>query len=369
MENRAFVIVRTSIIGIIANLFLSGFKAVVGLLSNSIAIVLDAVNNLSDALSSIITIVGIKLAGKSPDKQHPYGHGRVEYLSAMLISVIILYAGATSLIESVKKIISPETPDYSSVSLVIVAVAVIVKIVLGLYVKATGKKVNSESLVNSGADALMDSIISASTLVAAIIYLVFDVSLEAYLGAIISIIIIKSGIEMLRSTLSQILGERVDSELAANIKKTVQSFKEVYGAYDLILNNYGPDVFIGSIHVEVSDEMTAYQIDELTRKIMHEVYNKNGVILSAVGIYSMNTKDKDAVNVRENINKIVYSYKSVLQLHGFYYNKNEKTIHFDIIIDYDDKNKKDTYNEIYDKVQTEYPDYKIQITMDFDVSD
>lgn len=312
---------------------------------------------------------GIKLAGKSPDKEHPYGHGRVEYLSAMIISIIILYAGATSLIESVKKIISPETPDYSTVSLIIVSVAVAVKIILGLYVKATGKKVNSESLMNSGSDALMDSIISATTLIAAIIFIVFKVCLEAYLGAIISIIIIKSGIEMLKSTISQILGERVDSSLAGEIKRTVCEFDEVYGAYDLILNNYGPDMFIGSIHIEVSDEMSAYEIDVLTRKIMHNVYERNGVILSAVGIYSMNTKDEEAVKVRENIFKIVHTYKSVIQMHGFYYNKTERTINFDIIIDYDDKNKNKTYECILEDVKKDYPDFSINITMDFDVSD
>ena len=177
--SREKTIIRTSIIGIIANVFLAAFKAVIGLLSNSIAIVLDAVNNISDAGSSLITIVGTKLAGKDPDKKHPFGYGRIEYLSAMIISVIVLYAGITSFVESVKQIIHPATPDYKPVSLVIVAVAVVVKIVLGRYVKSVGVKVNSDSLVNSGEDATLDSIISASTLVTAAIYLIFHVSLAA----------------------------------------------------------------------------------------------------------------------------------------------------------------------------------------------
>ena len=141
------VIIKTSIIGIITNVLLAAFKAFVGIVSNSIAVTLDAVNNLSDALSSIITIVGTKLAGKLPDKKHPFGYGRIEYLSAMIVSGIVLYAGITSLVESFKKIIHPETPDYSTVSLVIIAVAVLVKIVLGKYVKSQGEKVNSCSLV------------------------------------------------------------------------------------------------------------------------------------------------------------------------------------------------------------------------------
>lgn len=368
-KDRKSIIVRTSVIGIIANVFLAGFKAVVGLISNSIAITLDAVNNLSDALSSIITIIGTKLAGKAPDKKHPYGHGRIEYLSAMIISIIILYAGATSFFESVKKIISPEEPDYGVASFVIVSVAIIVKIVLGLYVKKVGKSVNSEALTDSGEDALMDSIISGSTLIAAIVFVAFGISLEAWLGAVISIIIVKSGIEMLRSTLSQILGERVDKDIAKAIKDTVSKFDGVYGAYDLILSNYGPDIYLGSIHIEVSDTMTASEIDELTRNIMHCVYKEHGVILSAVGIYSFNTKDTESIKIREEVNKIVRSYKTVLQMHGFYYNKKEDSISFDIIIDFDDENKAETYKEIYDEVQTLYPNSRLQITMDFDVSD
>ena len=200
-------IIRVSLVGIAANLLLAGFKVFVGLLSHSIAIILDAVNNLSDSASSVITIVGTKLAGRSPDKKHPFGYGRIEYLSAMSISLIVLYAGVTSFVESVKKIIHPETPDYNTLTLVIVAVAVVVKIVLGSYVKGQGEKLNSDSLVNSGEDAKLDSLISAATLAAALIFIFTKVSLEAWLGAIISVIIIKSGIEMLRDTLSKILGE------------------------------------------------------------------------------------------------------------------------------------------------------------------
>ena len=190
MNDRNKKIVRTSIVGIIANVLLAGFKAAVGIISGSIAIVLDAVNNLSDALSSVITIIGTKLAGKEPDKKHPLGYGRIEYLSAALISVIVLYAGITSLVESVKKIITPETPSYKLPSLIIVAVAIVVKIVLGTYVKKVGESVNSESLVASGEDAKLDSVISASTLLAAIIFIFSGISLEAWLGAIISFVTI-----------------------------------------------------------------------------------------------------------------------------------------------------------------------------------
>ena len=164
-ENRDRVIVRTSVIGILANLFLAAFKAAVGLLSHSIAVVLDAVNNLSDALSSVITIIGTKLAGKKPDKKHPLGYGRIEYLSALIVSAFVLYAGITALVESVKKIIHPEAADYSAAGLVIVASAVIVKLLLGRYVKATGEKVNSGALIASGSDAVSDAALSLSVFI------------------------------------------------------------------------------------------------------------------------------------------------------------------------------------------------------------
>ena len=368
-KSRESQIIKTSIIGILANIFLASFKAVIGMISNSIAIVLDAVNNLSDALSSIITIVGTKLAGKAPDKEHPYGHGRAEYLSAMLISVIILYAGTTSLIESIKKIINPEIPDYNTVSLIILIVAIVVKIVLGIYVQKVGKKVNSESLIDSGKDALMDSIISVSTLIAAIIFIIWRISLEAWIGTIISIVIIKAGIEMIKSTISQIIGERIENEVSTSIKQTVSSFDKVYGAYDLILNNYGPSIYLGSIHIEVEDILKASEIDELTRNITKEVYNKHGVILTAIGIYSINTQDEEIRKMRDNISKIVHSYKSIIQMHGFYVNKKEKSISFDIIIDFSDKNKDDIYEEIYKKIKKVYPLYDLNVTIDFDVSD
>ena len=368
-KSRNAVIIRTSIIGILANVFLAAFKAVVGFASNSIAIVMDAVNNVSDAASSVITIVGTKLAGKEPDRKHPFGYGRIEYLSAMVISILVLYAGITALVESVKKIINPDTPDYSAVTLIIVAVAVVVKIILGRYVKGVGKKVNSDSLVNSGEDATLDSIISASTLVAAAIYLIFHISLEAWLGAIIALVIIKSGVGMLRETLSQILGERADAELARDIKATVISYPEVSGAYDLVLHNYGPDSYNGSIHVEVPDTLSADDLDKLIRKISVDVYQKHDVILTAIGVYSVNTKDPEAVEARDKVTEIVMSHEHILQIHGFYFDKPGKMIRFDIVVSFDAPDRRQVYREVCEAVQNVYPDYTLQVTMDTDFSE
>ncbi len=368
-DTREKVIVRTSIIGIITNVFLAAFKAVIGVLTNSIAIVLDAVNNISDAGSSLITIVGTKLAGREPDKKHPFGYGRIEYLSAMIISVIVLYAGITSLTESVKQIIHPETPEYTTVSLIIVAVAVVVKILLGRYVKNTGVRVNSHSLINSGEDATLDSVISASTLVAAVIFMIFHISLEAWLGAVISVVIIKSGIEMLRETISQILGERNDAELAKAIKHTVIGFPEVYGAYDLVLNNYGPDEWNGSIHIEVPDTCSANELDQLIRLIQTTVYAEHHVILTAIGVYSMNTQDEEVIMTRKKVQEIVFSHQYVTQMHGFYLVKEEKTLRFDLVISFDAKDRKAVFQETVADVQKAFPDYQLQAALDTDFSE
>ena len=364
--HRGKVIVRTSIIGVITNVLLAAFKATVGILTKSIAIILDAVNNLSDAASSVVTIVGAKLAGKEPDKKHPFGHGRAEYLSAMVISVLVLYAGITSLVESVKKIMDPVTPEYTTASLIIVSVAVVVKIVLGTYVKKTGEKVNSDSLINSGQDARLDAVISLSTLIAAIVFLFFGLSLEAYLGAIISVVLIKAGIDMIRETISHILGEAGDEKLHASIKKTVRSFPEVIGAYDLVLNDYGPDVYMASIHVEVAEELTAPQVDQLSREIAEKVYKEHGVVMTAVGIYSLNTKDPEIIDIRKRVGKIVMGHEHVLQFHGFYYNKETKNMRFDMVIEFGNHDRMEIYKHIVEELKEEFPGCNLAVTMDSD---
>lgn len=366
---RQKVIVRTSIIGILANVFLAGFKAAVGLISNSISVVLDAVNNLSDVLSSVITIIGAKLSAKPSDKKHPMGYGRVEYLSAVIIAVIVLYAGVTSMVESVKKIIEPETPDYSATALIIIGVAVLVKILLGTYVMRTGKGVNSDSLVASGKDALMDSIISASVLLAAVIYLIWGVSLEAYLGVIISIFIIKAGFETLRDTISQILGERIDGELSKNIKAALSAYPHVSGAYDLILHAYGPETLIGSVHIEVDHTLSAVELDVLERRITSEIYEKYQVALTGISIYSVDLDDPETDNLFHSIEKEVMADEHVLQIHGFNLDKNTKTVVFDLIVSFDVDDRKAYYQKIVEKIRKNHPDYTFYIALDTDISD
>lgn len=367
-EERNKLIVRTSIIGILANVLLAGFKMVVGLFAHSIAIILDAVNNLSDVLSSLVTIVGNKLANKAPDRKHPLGHGRVEYISALIVSAIILYAGVTAAIEAVKKIINPETPNYTTVTLFIIAVAVVVKIVLGLFVSKQGKKAKSGALEASGKDALFDAVISASVLASAIIYLTTKVSLEAYVAVIISIFIIKAGIEIMAETISEILGKRADADLTKKVKEILNREPEVRGAYDLLLNNYGPNKNYASVHLELPDTMTVDEVDVLTRKLEMNVYKETGIILTGVGVYSYNTSDTEVAHIRNEVQEMVMAHDWSLQMHGFYLDIEKHTMRFDVVLSFD-IDPKEGIEIIRKEVQEAYPEYELNIIADVDIAD
>lgn len=367
--SRQKIIIKTSFIGIAANLLLAAFKAAVGLISNSIAITLDSLNNFSDVLSSLITIIGTKLASRAPDRQHPLGHGRIEYISAVVIAGIILYAGITALIGSVKKIITPVTPEYSAAAIVIISAAILVKILLGKYVGKMGEKVRSDSLIASGKDALSDAILSLSTLAAAVFFILTHISIEAYLGVIISFVIIKTGYEILQETISEILGERIDAQTARNIRACINEFPEVHGVYDLVVHNYGPDTLVGSAHIEIPDTMNADEIDRLIRRITEKVYQDYGIAMTGLSIYSMNTKDEEAVQIRKEITDLALSEEYVLQLHGFYLNKSDHTIRFDLVLDFDAPDKNEICSRVKDKAVSLHPEYEVFVTPDYDIAD
>ena len=357
-------IVKTSIIGIVVNLILVAFKATVGILVNSIAITLDAVNNLTDALSSIITIIGAKLAGRAPDKNHPYGYGRIEYFSSVIIAAIVLWAGITALMESWPKIFNPDVTSYNTVSLIIIAVAVVVKFALGKYVKNVGEEINSQALVASGSDAFFDAILSFSTLVAAIISIFWHISLEGILGVIISIVIIKASIDMLRETLDSMIGARVDSELSRKIKESICEVPEVYGAYDLSLHNYGPEDMQGSVHVEIDGDLTALEIQNLSRQITLKIYNEFSIALT-IGIYARNDKYS---NIRSELDSIASQYDEILEIHGFIVYEDQNLITFDMIVDFDADREK-VKGEVLEKITSKYPEFNYMIIDDYDISD
>jgi len=369
IAKRQKVIIRASIVGIVGNFFLAAFKAFVGILTNSIAIILDAVNNFSDMLSSIVTIVGILLANKAPDRRHPMGHGRYEYLSTAVIAIIIIYIGITAIKESIDKIINPEDVTYNALSITIVAVAVIVKIFIGLYFRKTAKKVDSDSLKASGTDALFDSIISFATIISAVIYLTTGFKTEAYLATIISVLIIRSGLMMLREIFSVIAGERVSPELSNNIKKSVREVPGVKGAFDLMIHDYGTQMIFCSLNIEVEESLTAREIDDISREVRRKVFYGYHIYISSVGIYSINTESEEINKMYRRVKELLSHYDHVIQMHGFHVDEKKREISFDVVLSFDVKNRRAYYLAIKRHLRKTFPKYSINIALDSDYSD
>ena len=365
--DRSKQIIRTSVIGIIANVFLAGFKALVGLLAHSVAIVLDAVNNLSDALSSVITIIGTKLSVRPADRKHPFGYGRVEYFTAIIIAVIVLTTGITSLIESIKKIINPTQPDYTTVTLVVIIVAILAKLALGWYVRSQGKKLDSDALIASGSDALFDAVITLATLISAGIMLIWNVSLDGYLGALISLVIIKAGIEMLTSPINQLLGARVSPELIREIKSEVAGLEGVQGVFDIILHGYGPNLSIGSLHIGVPDTMTAHQIHSLTRQITEMMAARHGIIMT-VGIYANATGDNRDAELQRTVVSTLTRQEHVQQVHGFYC-YDDGRISVDVVPDLTVHDDQAFTQTLLDQLKQVLPDRQVSILLDHNYSD
>ncbi|MBP5208384.1 MAG: cation transporter [Clostridia bacterium] len=363
---RSKKIIRTSFVGIGVNLILVIFKAAVGLISGSVAVIMDAVNNLSDALSSVITIIGTKISGRKPDKKHPYGHGRVEYITSALISIIVLATGIISLKESIEKIITPEKATYGVVSIVIIVAAIAAKLAVGIYVRSVGKKLSSGALEASGSDALFDAVLSGGTLIAALISVIWGITLEGWFGAIISLFIIKAGIEMLGKTVSSIIGKRADPELTEKLKEALCAYDEVRGCYDLALHNYGPERIIGSAHVEVQDDMTAKEIHKLTRRIATDIYMKFGIVLT-IGIYASH-EDELTAGMKNDLDAIVSEYPGILQVHGFYVDEEQMTVTFDLVIDFK-ADAQSICDEVVAKMKQKHGDYTFFAVLDSDYSD
>ncbi len=365
---RSRQIIRTSVVGIITNVLLAGFKALVGLLAHSVAIVLDAVNNLSDALSSVITIIGTKLSVRPADKEHPFGYGRVEYFTAIIISAIVLTTGITSLVESVRKIINPTQPDYTTITLIVIIAAIVTKLVLGWYVRKQGQKLESDALIASGSDALFDAVITLATLISAGIMLIWNVSLDGYLGVLISAVIIKAGIEMLSSPITQLLGASVSAELTRQIKSEILEQEGVQGVYDIIVHGYGPNLSIGSLHISVPDTMDAHQIHGLTRKISEMMMSRHGIVMT-VGIYAIATGNNRHAELQKEVVQTLSQQEHVIQVHGFYYYESENCVSVDVVPDMTVTDDQAFINLLTEKLKPILKDLQISIVIDHNYCD
>lgn len=356
-------IIKGSVIGIVGNLVLVAFKLVVGFASHSIAIVLDGVNNATDALSSVVTIVGTKLAGRRPDARHPFGYGRVEYLTSVVIAVIILAAGLMSLKESVVKIVHPGMPSYSTITIVVIVVAILAKVALGFCFKHYGDKTRCEALIASGVDSNYDAVLSAGTLVVALTQNLWGINIDGIVGLVISLVVCKAGIDVLRDALGPIIGEPESKKLVGGIEEYACTFPEVKGVCDVVLDDFGPHRTLGLVRVAVPDDLTARQVGILTRRIAEGLRRKFGV-LAMVGICAENTTDEFAP-METTLRKLVEGEPAVLQSHDFYVDEQEQTCYFDLVVDFE-ADRQAVENAMVAAMKEKFPNYEYNVQVDAD---
>lgn len=365
---RARQIIFTSLGTIGANTFLAGLKFVIGFASHSQAVLSDAANNLGDALGSFVTIIGTRLSTRKPDRRHPFGYGRIEYITSAIVAALVLYVGIETLISSIQALIEPQPVSFTSLSLWLLAAGLVLKLSLGLWLKARGKKLKAVSIEASAADSLSDSILSLATLISALLSRFAHIQLGGWLGLVISFFIIKSAIELLISPLNELVGLRTDEVLGEEIKNSILSADpQVQGVYDLILNTYGDSLSIGSVHIQVSDTLNARQIQALTRRITKMLYKTYHLVMT-IGIYASNDSDPQSARIRKLVEQTLQSYPQIVQMHGFYVDLNLDTVAFDLIFDYQSDGAA-LRKEIRDRLQKELPGYTIDIVVDGDYTE
>lgn len=362
-DSREGTVVTVSGLNILVNLIFAAIKVVIGLAVSSIAIVSEGVNNATDSATSLITIVGTKLSAKHPTEKHPFGFGRIEYLTSLLISVLILFTGAELMESSVKRIFAPQEMSISYVTMAIIAVSALVKLALGLYTIKEGRRVDSSSLVALGTECRSDSVVSVITLVTALVFLVFHVSLDAYAGIIMSLIVLKAGFEVLKETLSDILGQAGEKELAQELYRIIRAEPLVLNAADMMLHNYGPDAYSGSVNVEIDHSKTVEEVyaalHELQLRIMHEKH-----ITMVFGIYAVDRDHAQIRQLREQVAAFVREQKHVTSYHALYIHPNGKDLYVDLVVDYDLADWEALRKEFTAYMAELYPDKHLELVIE-----
>lgn len=362
-DNRGKVIARAGIIGILANIGLALIKIAIGTITGSVAVVSDAVNNLSDAGSSVLTILGSFFAAKDPDEKHPYGYGRIEYITGLIISILVLVVGIEFFQTSIKAIVSPGEVHFSAITIGIMVATLGIKLWLGFFTKNTGRKVNSPALVASGTEALGDCAVTAVTVAAALLALFTGVQVDGYAGLIVSGFVLYSGIRLVFDTFNDIIGKRYDKEVASVIYEEIEKEPLVKGAFDLILHNYGPERYIGSVNVEIEDYHTVAEMSDVLLPLQSRIQREYGIFL-VFGFYSVNTGDRQVIADRERVRGLLAAMPDIQNLHAFYIDHGKKTLRFDITVAFKNKDTTQLRQEIEGLLQKEYTDYTFMINID-----
>lgn len=272
--------VLSSITGIVLNLILAGAKYAAGVISGSISITADAINNLSDAGSSIVSFFGVKISAKPPDKDHPYGHGRVEYISAFIVSFFVLFMGVELFKDSVDKIINPEPVKFSFLSLAILVISILCKLWLGVFNKNLGKKINSAPMMAVMKDSFSDCLATGVAAISIIVSAFSDINIDGYLGIVVAVFIFIAGFDILRETLGDILGRPPEAEFVEEITEKIMSYPHVCGVHDMIIHDYGPSCRFASVHAEVPSDEDIMELHDIIDGIERDIYNEYGMLTS-----------------------------------------------------------------------------------------
>ncbi|HHV65952.1 MAG TPA: cation transporter [Peptococcaceae bacterium] len=355
-------------VGIVVNVLLFGLKLATGLIINSIALIGDALNNLSDAASSLVTLAGFKLAGKPADKEHPFGHGRIEYIAGLIVSFLIILVGYELLKSSVERIIHPVPVNFSLPVLFTIVVAILLKGWLFFLNRMIGKRINSHALLAAGIDSLSDMVATGCIGLALLASLFTAFPLDGYVGVLVSLLILYSGISLTKETVSPLLGEVPEKELIAKISQTIRRYEKVLGIHDLIVHTYGPGHYMASIHVEVSSKEDIMEIHEYIDRIEHQIQEELGILLT-IHMDPLNLDSRELRQIQEEMKPILHNFPIVIGMHDFrIVGKGErKNLLFDVVVA-DKTNKEEEAKlaqAINRQVQEIHPYYNCIINFDY----
>ena len=361
--SRDGVVAATSVLGIIVNVLIAALKVAIGVFASSIAILSSGVNNATDALTSVLTLVGTKLSAKRPDAKHPFGYGRIEYLTSLVIAGLILFSGFEMLIGSVELIFEPAEMRISHLMLVIIAVTAVIKYFMGVYMIRTGRKVDSGALVAVGLEGRNDAFVSLVTLFSAGVFLLFGWDIDAYAGVFTSVIILKAGFDVLRETVSALLGKPGQEELARQLYKELRAEPLVVNAADMMLHNYGPESYSGSVNLEISHEKTVgevYQrLHQLQLRIMHEYK-----VTMVFGIYAVDNDHERIRQLRQEVAAFIQTQEHVCSFHALYIEPGTERIYCDFVVDYQLKDWDGLERQFKAYLAERYPNSQVELTVE-----
>lgn len=322
-----------SVVGIFCNVLLFSVKLTIGLILSSLAVTADAFNNLSDAASSIISFIGVKMAGKPADAEHPFGHGRIEYIAALIVSFLVIEVGFTFFKSSISKILQPEEISFDLVPFVILILSILVKLWMAFFNNKLGKRIDSKVMLATAADSLGDVITTSATVLSIIICHFTSINVDAIAGLIVSAIVIWSGISIAKDTLEPLIGERVPAELYQKITDIVESYDGIVGTHDLIVHNYGPNRSMATIHAEVPNDINIEVSHEIIDKIERDV-KKDLNILLVIHMDPVEMRDEEVLSLREKTSRIVHALDPKLNFHDFRVLKEneQRNLIFDLVI-------------------------------------